>query len=61
MGVLSSYLLKSGVRVVAGVVASQPTVKKALDDLKPKPGENATPSKKALGGFISKTQKWLDE
>jgi hypothetical protein len=61
MGVLSSYLLKSGVRVVAGVVASQPTVKKALDDLKPKPGENATQSKKALGGFISKTQKWLDE
>jgi len=61
MGVFSSYLLKSGVRVVGGVIASQPTVKKALDDLKPKPGENATQSKKALGGFISKTQKWLDE
>jgi len=61
MGIFSSYLLKSGVRVVAGVVASQPTVKKALDDLKPKPGESATQSKKALGGFISKTQKWLDE
>ena len=61
MGVLSSYLLKSGARVVGGVIASQPTVKKALDDLKPKPGESATQSKKALGGFISKTQKWLDE
>ena len=49
-----AYFLKEGVRVIGGTIASNPTVKKALDDLKPKPGENATQSKKALGGFISK-------
>jgi hypothetical protein len=56
-----AYFLKEGVRVIGGTIASNPTVKKALDDLKPQPGENATQSKKKLGGFISKSQKWLDK
>lgn len=56
-----AYFLKEGVRVIGGTVAYHPTVKKALDDLKPKPEDNATPSKKALGVFITKTQKWLDK
>ena len=56
-----AYFVKVGVKVVGGTVVSHPTVKKALDDLKPKPGEKVSPSKKALGGFITKTQDWLDK
>ena len=43
-----TYFIKEGVRVIGGTVASPPTVKKALDDLKPKPEDNATQGKKAL-------------
>jgi hypothetical protein len=56
-----TYFLKEGVRVIGGTVASHPTVKKALDDLKPKPEDNATQGQEALGSFITKTQKWLDK
>lgn len=60
MGIFVNYLAKTVVKATVGTALASPTVKKKLEEVAGKPGQEDTTGKKMLNKAVAKTEKYLN-
>ena len=60
MGIFVNYVAKTVAKATVGTALASPAVKKKIEEVAGKPGEENTSGKKFLNKAVAKTEKYLN-